>query len=163
MPRGYHHIDKAMLSWAANLLLGRIGDVPARRALPGRALTTLPAVRLGDFGDDGADDSEAFLEEFKEAQPQRLVKVVAGRDRSLVRAALHPTMPLRKTAAEKVLFIEWLTSESVIPEAADQFDCGCGLYEEGCYNRLVVTLMARKKKLSELLEVAARSLQCTVG
>ena len=67
------------------------------------------------------------------------------RSRSLVRTPSHPKTPPRRTAAEKVAFLEWLTSESCITEAADQFDCGCGLYEEGCYNRLVVTLMARKE------------------
>jgi len=63
----------------------------------------------------------------------------------LVRTPSHPKTPPRRTSAEKVAFLEWLTSESCITEAADQFDCGCGLYEEGCYNRLVVTLMARKE------------------
>lgn len=135
-----------MLSWAASLLLGKSVEQNPTQDRSGRQAPTfkLPRLRLDDddFGDDGADDSTAFLDE---KNGPRAVKIVAGSNRSLVRTPSHPKTPPRRTAAEKVAFLEWLTSESCITEAADQFDCGCGLYEEGCYNRLVVTLMARKE------------------
>ena len=135
-----------MLSWAASLLLGKSVEQNPTQDRSGRQAPTfkLPRLRLDDddFGDDGADDSTAFLDE---KNGPRAVKIVAGSNRSLVRTPSHPKTPPRRTSAEKVAFLEWLTSESCITEAADQFDCGCGLYEEGCYNRLVVTLMARKE------------------
>jgi hypothetical protein len=135
-----------MLSWAASLLLGKSVEQNPTQDRSGRQAPTfkLPRLRLDDddFGDDGADDSTAFLDE---KNGPRAVNIVAGPNRSLVRTPSHPKTPPRRTAAEKVAFLEWLTSESCITEAADQFDCGCGLYEEGCYNRLVVTLMARKQ------------------
>ena len=135
-----------MLSWAASLLLGKSVEQNPTQDRSGRQAPTfkLPRLRLDDddFGDDGADDSTAFLDE---KNGPRAVKIVAGSNRSLVRTPSHPKTPPRRTAAEKVSFLEWLTSESCITEAADQFGCGCGLYEEGCYNRLVVTLMARKE------------------
>ena len=135
-----------MLSWAASLLLGKSVEQNPTQDRSGRQAPTfkLPRLRLDDddFGDDGADDSTAFLDE---KNGPRAVKIVAGSNRSLVRTPSHPKTPPRRTSAEKVAFLEWLTPESCITEAADQFDCGCGLYEEGCYNRLVVTLMARKE------------------
>jgi len=135
-----------MLSWAASLLLGKSVEQNPTQDRSGRQAPTfkLPRLRLDDddFGDDGADDSTAFLDE---KNGPRAVKIVAGSNRSLVRTPSHPKTPPRRTAAEKVPFLEWPTSESCITEAADQFGCGCGLYEEGCYNRLVVTLMARKE------------------
>ena len=128
------------------MLFGKSVEQNPTQDRSGRQAPTfkLPRLRLDDddFGDDGADDSTAFLDE--KIGP-RAVKIVAGPNRSLVRTPSRPKTPPRRTAAEKVSFLEWLTSESCITEAADQFDCGCGLYEEGCYNRLVVTLMARKE------------------
>ena len=128
------------------MLFGKSVEQNPAQDRSGRQAPTfkLPRLRLDDddFGDDGADDSTAFLDE---KNGPRAVKIVAGSNRSLVRTPSHPKTPPRRTAAEKVAFLEWLTSESCITEAADQFDCGCGLYEEGCYNRLVVTLMARKE------------------
>ena len=110
-------------------------------------------LRVDVFDGIGEGDSEAFLDEFekKSSSTRAKVKVVAGDKRCLVRPASHPTTPPRKSSAEKVLFIEWLISKSLILEAAGQFYCGCGLYEEGCYSTLVVALMA-SKNLARLLK-----------
>ena len=142
-----------MLSWAAALLFGPKADSMRGPEPLSRMTTRLPKLRVDVFDDIGEDDSEAFLDEFEKmsSSTKAKVKIVAGDKRCLVRPASHPTTPPRKSSAEKVLFIEWLTSESLILEAADQFDCGCGLYEEGCYNKLVVALMA-SKKLARLLK-----------
>ena len=68
-----------MLSWAASLLLGKSVEQNPTQDRSGRQAPTfkLPRLRLDDddFGDDGADDSIAFLDE---KNGPRAVKIVAG-------------------------------------------------------------------------------------
>ena len=95
-----------------------------------RMVERLPKRRVDVFDGISEGDSEAFLGEFEKKLPstKAKVKVVAGEKRCSVRPASHPTTPLRKPSAEKVPFIEWLTSESLFFEAGDQFhsaDVGC--------------------------------------
>ena len=82
-----------------------------------------------------------------EAPPHDVVKVkvVPGFARRLVRKPRLPVIPPRRSSAEKEVYRFYLENKQALYDASEQNDCGCALYDFGCFTHLVSRLQARKQ------------------